>query len=171
MDKITEQILQRRMNGLYLSRKCGDIVQLSRELLGLHCWFHRNVAFSALIRGADITGWKNALTKTWLYRGTLHGVVYDELPQLLNVLRGEMSLVGPRPIVEAEVERYEEYIQDYYIVKPGITGLWQVSGRNDIDYPERVRMDSWYVRNWSVWLDLILLAKTIGVVAARKGAY
>ena len=102
----------------------------------------------------------------WLRKTSL-----DELPQLLNVLRGEMSLVGPRPIVEAEVERYEEYIQDYYIVKPGITGLWQVSGRNDIDYPERVRMDSWYVRNWSVWLDLILLAKTIGVVVARKGAY
>ena len=102
----------------------------------------------------------------WLRRTSL-----DELPQLLNVLRGEMSLVGPRPIVEEEIGRYEEYIQDYYIVKPGITGLWQVSGRNDIDYPERVRMDSWYVRNWSVWLDLILLAKTIGVVAARKGAY
>ena len=102
----------------------------------------------------------------WLRKTSL-----DELPQLLNVLRGEMSLVGPRPIIEAEVSRYEEYIQDYYIVKPGITGLWQVSGRNDIDYPERVRMDSWYVRNWSVWLDLILLAKTIGVVAARKGAY
>ena len=86
-------------------------------------------------------------------------------------MANKMSLVGPRPIIEAEVERYEEYIQDYYIVKPGITGLWQVSGRNDIDYPERVRMDSWYVRNWSVWLDLILLAKTIGVVAAKKGAY
>lgn len=95
----------------------------------------------------------------------------DELPQLVNVLRGEMSLVGPRPIVEAEVERYEEYIQDYYIVKPGITGLWQVSGRSDIDYSERVRMDSWYVRNWSIWLDLILLFKTVGIVAARKGAY
>lgn len=95
----------------------------------------------------------------------------DELPQLVNVLCGDMSLVGPRPIIEAEVERYEEYIQDYYIVKPGITGLWQVSGRSDIDYPERVRMDSWYVRNWSVWLDLILLFKTVGIVAVRKGAY
>lgn len=102
----------------------------------------------------------------WLRKTSL-----DELPQLWNVLRGEMSLVGPRPIVEEEVSRYEEYIQDYYIVKPGITGLWQVSGRNDIDYPERVRMDSWYVRNWSVTLDLVLLAKTIGVVLERKGAY
>lgn len=83
MDKITELIIQKRMHGLYLSRQCSDITQLSRELLGLHCWFHRNVVFSALIRGADITGWKTALTKTWLYRGTLHGVVFDELPLLL----------------------------------------------------------------------------------------
>jgi hypothetical protein len=78
-----EQILRQRMHGLYLTRKCGDIAELSRELLGLHCWFHRNVAFSALIRGADIGGWKTALTKTWLYRGTLHGVAYDDLPRLL----------------------------------------------------------------------------------------
>lgn len=83
MDKITEQILQRRMHGLYLSRKCDDITRLSRELLRLHCWFHRNVAFSALIRGANIIGWKTTLTKTWLYRGTLHGVTFDDLPLLL----------------------------------------------------------------------------------------
>jgi len=79
----TEEIIRRRMRGLYLSRPCDDIVTLSRELLGLHCWFHRNVAFSALIRGADISGWKSALTKTWLYRGTLHGVAYEDLPTLL----------------------------------------------------------------------------------------
>lgn len=85
MEKRKEQILQRRMHGLYLSRRCGDLRQLSRELLGLHCWFHRNVAFSALIRGADLAGWKTALTKTWLYRGTLHGVVFDELPLLLGL--------------------------------------------------------------------------------------
>lgn len=78
-----EWILRKRMHGLYLSRKCEDIVQLSRELMGLHCWFHRNVAFSALIRGAGINGWEHALTKTWLYRGTLHGVAYDQLPLLL----------------------------------------------------------------------------------------
>ena len=83
MDRTGEDILRRRMHGLYLSRSCWDIVELSRELLGLHCWFHRNVAFSALIRGAGLTGWKSALTKTWLYRGTLHGAVYEELPLLL----------------------------------------------------------------------------------------
>ena len=83
MDKITEQIQRRRMHGLYLSRQCDSITPLSRELLGLHCWFHRNVAFSALIRGASLFGWQTALTKTWLYRGTLHGVAAEDLPLLL----------------------------------------------------------------------------------------
>lgn len=83
MDKTAEQIIRRRMHGLYLSRKCEDITRLSRDLMGLHCWFHRNVVFSAHIRGAGLTGWKRALTKTWLYRGTLHGVVYEDLPLLL----------------------------------------------------------------------------------------
>ena len=82
MDKTTEQILRRRMHGLYLSRKCDDIVELSRELIGLHCWFHRNVAFSALIRGAGLAGWKHALTKTWVHHA-LHGVAPDDLPTLL----------------------------------------------------------------------------------------
>lgn len=82
MDKITEQILQRRMHGLYLTRQCEDITQLSHELLGLHCWFHRNVVFSALIRGASISGWKTALLKTWVHHA-LHGVVYEDLPDLL----------------------------------------------------------------------------------------
>ena len=91
MDKTAELILRKRMHGLYLSRKCGDITQLSHELLGMHCWFHRNVAFSALIRGASLTGWKNALTKTWLYRGSLHGAVYEELPALLALHAGNVS--------------------------------------------------------------------------------
>jgi Undecaprenyl-phosphate galactose phosphotransferase WbaP len=95
----------------------------------------------------------------------------DELPQFFNVIKGEMSLVGPRPIVTAEIERYGEYINDYYLVRPGITGMWQVNGRNDVDYPERVKLDSWYVRNWSMWLDIVILMKTIKVVVAKKGAY
>ena len=95
----------------------------------------------------------------------------DELPQLLNVLKGEMSLVGPRPIIQKEVPRYEKYIKEYYSVLPGITGMWQTSGRSDIDYPERVQMDSWYVHNWSVWLDLVLLWRTVAVVIKHKGAY
>jgi undecaprenyl-phosphate galactose phosphotransferase len=95
----------------------------------------------------------------------------DELPQLWNVLKGEMSLVGPRPIVQAEVERYDKFIKEYYSVLPGITGMWQTSGRSDIDYPERVQMDSWYVHNWSVWLDMVLLWRTVAVVLSHKGAY
>ena len=95
----------------------------------------------------------------------------DELPQLINVLKGEMSLVGPRPIVRKEVPRYEKFIKEYYSVLPGITGMWQVSGRSDIDYPERVRMDSWYVHNWSIWLDIVMLWRTVSVVLKRKGAY
>ncbi len=95
----------------------------------------------------------------------------DELPQIFNVLRGEMSLVGPRPIIQEELERYGEHAVDYLMVKPGITGMWQVSGRSDIDYAERVSLDSWYVRNWSVWIDVMLLWRTFDVVLRRKGAY
>lgn len=95
----------------------------------------------------------------------------DELPQIFNVLKGEMSLVGPRPVIEEELERYGEYVNDYLMVKPGITGMWQVSGRSDIDYKERVLLDSWYVRNWSVWIDIVMLVKTLKVVLLRKGAY
>jgi hypothetical protein len=108
---VAGQIARQRCHGLYLSRQCPDIVDLSRELLGLHCWFHRNVAFSALIRGADITGWKHALTKTWLYRGTLHGVPYDELPLLLSLHRGSSWLM--RHYGEALVRRVAEEVLRY----------------------------------------------------------
>ena len=95
----------------------------------------------------------------------------DELPQLLNVLKGDMSLVGPRPIVRMEIAKYGEYFHDFCLVPPGITGMWQVNGRSNTTYEERVRMDSWYVRNWSVWIDLIYLVKTFAVVIKREGAY
>jgi undecaprenyl-phosphate galactose phosphotransferase len=95
----------------------------------------------------------------------------DELPQLINVIKGEMSLVGPRPIVTAEVYRYSENIDDYTIVRPGITGLWQVSGRNNVSYDERVEMDAWYVRNWSIWLDIFIILKTIPALLSKSGAY
>ena len=95
----------------------------------------------------------------------------DELPQIFNVLKGEMSLVGPRPIIRDEMIRYGEYISDYLMVKPGITGMWQVSGRSDTDYKQRVQLDSWYVRNWSVWLDTMLLWRTGKIVFQCKGAY
>lgn len=95
----------------------------------------------------------------------------DELPQLWNILRGEMSLVGPRPIIDEEIPRYGEKFGLYTKVIPGLTGLWQVSGRNNVTYEERVNLDAYYVRNWSVWLDIYILMRTIWVVATGEGAY
>lgn len=95
----------------------------------------------------------------------------DELPQLWNVLKGEMSLVGPRPIVEKEIAKYMDSFDLYSQVLPGMTGLWQVSGRSDLSYAERVWLDTHYVRNWSIWLDLVILVRTVWVVIAGIGAY
>lgn len=95
----------------------------------------------------------------------------DELPQLYNVLKGDMSLVGPRPVIEKELERYAGDVDYYLMAKPGMTGLWQVSGRNDVDYDTRVYFDAWYVKNWSLWNDVAILFKTINVVLKRDGAY
>ncbi|WP_169308537.1 exopolysaccharide biosynthesis polyprenyl glycosylphosphotransferase [Nitratifractor salsuginis] len=96
----------------------------------------------------------------------------DELPQIFNVLRGEMNFVGPRPVIQQELEQYYKDDAEYYfMVKPGITGLWQVSGRSDTDYDFRVETDKWYVSNWSLWLDIVILLKTVKVVLKRDGAY
>ena len=95
----------------------------------------------------------------------------DELPQLLNVLRGEMSLVGPRPVVREELLRYGRNVNTYLSANPGITGLWQVSGRNNTDYRRRVVLDTYYVRNQNLLLDLYILVKTTGVVLGGAGAY
>jgi Undecaprenyl-phosphate galactose phosphotransferase WbaP len=95
----------------------------------------------------------------------------DELPQLVNVLMGQMSLVGPRPIVESEIHKYGDGYDLYTRVPPGITGLWQVSGRNKTTYAERVALDEYYVRNWSIWLDAYILIKTIKAVVTADGAY
>lgn len=95
----------------------------------------------------------------------------DELPQLWNVLRGDMSLVGPRPVVEKELRRYGDAAVYYLRVLPGITGLWQVSGRNETDYDQRVSLDISYVKNWSFAGDLRILFRTFGVVFGGRGAY
>ncbi|HEV8148167.1 MAG TPA: undecaprenyl-phosphate galactose phosphotransferase WbaP [Bryobacteraceae bacterium] len=95
----------------------------------------------------------------------------DELPQLWNVLRGQMSVVGPRPIVGEEIPRYGDAFELYKKVPPGLTGLWQVSGRNNLSYAERVDLDLYYIRNWSPWLDLYILARTITAVLLARGAY
>jgi Undecaprenyl-phosphate galactose phosphotransferase WbaP len=94
----------------------------------------------------------------------------DEVPQIYNVLLGDMSLVGPRPIMAEQLALYEK-IEFYYTVRPGLTGLWQVSGRNAKTFQERARFDLYYVRNWSIWLDIYILARTIWVVLSRDGAY
>jgi Undecaprenyl-phosphate galactose phosphotransferase WbaP len=95
----------------------------------------------------------------------------DEFPQLINVLKGDMSLVGPRPIVTAEIPKYGEDFRRIFSVRPGLSGMWQVSGRSDTDYRERVALDTYYLQSWSVWLDLWILYKTIGIVIKGKGAY
>ena len=95
----------------------------------------------------------------------------DELPQLWNVLKGEMSLVGPRPIVKKELSYYQEDVDYYLMAKPGMTGLWQVSGRNNVSYDTRVYFDTWYAKNWSLWNDIVILLKTAKVVCKKTGAY
>lgn len=109
-----DHIIRQRMYGLYLSRPCRDLERLSHELLGLHSWFYRNVPFSALIRGADIAGWKTRLTKTWLYRGTLHGIVYDDLPDLLALHSGDSYLTRMfgETLVETAAQEVIRYMED-----------------------------------------------------------
>jgi exopolysaccharide production protein ExoY len=95
----------------------------------------------------------------------------DELPQLLNIIRGEMSIVGPRPVVEDELVLYEGAAVYYLKARPGLTGLWQVSGRNDVSYSERVGLDTHYVKNWSLRSDMMIIAKTIPAVCLSRGSY
>jgi Undecaprenyl-phosphate galactose phosphotransferase WbaP len=101
----------------------------------------------------------------------LRSTSIDEFPQLLNVLRGDMSLVGPRPIVAQEISKYGEDFPRIFSVKPGITGLWQISGRSDTGYADRVSFDTYYLQNWSLWLDFWILHRTAGAVLSRGGAY
>ncbi|MDR0473564.1 MAG: undecaprenyl-phosphate galactose phosphotransferase WbaP [Treponema sp.] len=95
----------------------------------------------------------------------------DEFPQLLNILKGDMSLVGPRPVTDEEMEKYGENFNRIFSVKPGLTGLWQVSGRSDKDYSERISYDTYYLQSWSVWLDLWIIYKTPSAIFKGKGAY
>ena len=95
----------------------------------------------------------------------------DELPQLLNILAGQMSFVGPRPVTESELEKYGDY-KDYVLsVTPGLSGMWQTSGRSDTEYEERIALDTSYIQNWSIWLDIWILIKTVYVVLKGRGAY
>lgn len=100
----------------------------------------------------------------------LRKISLDELPQIFNVIRGEMSLVGPRPYLPREWGALKEHSDIIHSVLPGITGLWQVSGRSNTSYGHRISLDSWYVRNWNMWLDLVILMKTVSVVLRKEGA-
>ena len=95
----------------------------------------------------------------------------DELPQMLNVLKGEMSLIGPRPYLFSEKEKMAKSADIILHVAPGITGFWQINGRNNLSFKERIELDSWYIQNWSLWLDFIIFIKTFVVIITRKGAY
>jgi lipopolysaccharide/colanic/teichoic acid biosynthesis glycosyltransferase len=95
----------------------------------------------------------------------------DEVPNVLNVLRGEMSLVGPRPLPVRDFERLEDWHRKRYLVLPGMTGLWQISGRSHLTFDDLVRLDFYYLENWSIWLDISILVRTLPAVLARRGAY
>ena len=95
----------------------------------------------------------------------------DELPQIFNILRGEMSVVGPRPVVRDELEKYGAAAHCYLRARPGLTGLWQVSGRNDVSYAKRVQFDQHYVENWSLGFDVVIIAKTLPAVISSRGTY
>ena len=102
----------------------------------------------------------------WIRQSSL-----DELPQLWNVLKGDMSLVGPRPLLARELEYYDDNLPLYMQARPGITGLWQISGRSETTFLDRSNLDAWYIRNWSLWNDIVILLKTVRVVFAKDGAY
>jgi lipopolysaccharide/colanic/teichoic acid biosynthesis glycosyltransferase len=101
----------------------------------------------------------------------LRSTSIDELPQLINVLKNDLSFVGPRPIVQEELERYGDESGLFLHIKPGLTGLWQVSGRNDIDYDSRVKLDIYYIENWSIGMDMAIILRTIPALLFRKNGY
>lgn len=101
----------------------------------------------------------------------LRNTSLDELPQLWNILKGEMSFVGPRPVTSSELEKYGKQVEFILSVQPGLSGMWQISGRSDTGYEERITLDTYYIQNWSIWLDLWIIIKTIWVVLRGKGAY
>ncbi|MGD9639205.1 MAG: undecaprenyl-phosphate galactose phosphotransferase WbaP [Alphaproteobacteria bacterium] len=174
---------------IYLIRKDGGNAFYGHKRIGqngnpFYCYKFRSMIFNADKILADLLEKDPEAKKEWEKdfklkkdpRITKIGQILrktslDELPQLINVLRGEMSLVGPRPVVAEEIKKYGDYDKYYKEVKPGITGLWQISGRNDVDYSYRVRLDVWYIKNWSFWYDIVILLKTIPAVFKKDGAY
>jgi len=172
-----------------LVRRDGGPITFGHERIGQHGRKFRCYKFRTMVVNADVvlrellandpqvrSEWERDFKLKNDVRVTAVGLLLrrtslDELPQLWNVLRGDMSLVGPRPVTEKELDRYGEEVSYYLMAKPGITGLWQVSGRNDIEYAKRVSLDVLYVQHWSLLQDVVILIKTVGVVMRRNGAY
>ena len=158
--------------------------RIGRDGRAFRCWKFRSMVVDADTRLAALLGSDPVARSDWqrnhklrddpritLLGRFLRRSSLDELPQLFNVVIGEMSVVGPRPIVAAEATRYGRYFNDYCRVRPGITGLWQISGRNDVSYRRRVALDVLYVRSKSLLLDLRIVLLTIPRVVLSKGAY
>jgi exopolysaccharide production protein ExoY len=158
--------------------------RIGPDLRPFRCWKFRTMVVSADEALQQLLAQDSALRSEWessfkqrrdpritLAGRFLRAFSLDELPQLFNVIRGEMSLVGPRPIVEAEIERYGARFPAYCACRPGITGLWQVRGCSDVSYQSRVELDSQYARNWSLWLDLQILFWSVVIIPRQEGAY
>ena len=172
----------------FLVRADGGPVLFGHKRIGENGRYFRCLKFRSMVTNSDavlqqVLSTDSEARREWEATHKLHNdpritaigrvlrkTSLDELPQLLNVLRGEMSLVGPRPIIDAEIPRYGRDISYYFETRPGITGLWQVSGRSNTTYDHRVRLDVWYVRNWSLWHDIAILMKTLPAVLRKEGA-
>jgi exopolysaccharide production protein ExoY len=146
-----------KFRSMYVSRPASKVLDIS----AVHCNSHFAARFQKCVLNPRITPVGRVLRRMSL----------DELPQLWNVFVGDMSLVGPRPIVKAERRLYGRYLPFYDLFCPGITGLWQVSGRSDVDYDRRVLFDREYASRWSCLLDFAILARTIPAVVTMRGAY
>lgn len=172
-----------------IRKESGSPVFYVQQRIGRHGQFFPCIKFRSMVHNAEevLTRWSRDNPE--LYRQyhetkklrddpritpigkVIRTYSLDELPQLFNVLRGEMSLVGPRPILEREQSEYGVGIANYHRVSPGLTGLWQISGRAETSFQDRANYDDWYIKNWSIWFDLVILVRTITVVFNRNGAY
>jgi Undecaprenyl-phosphate galactose phosphotransferase WbaP len=173
-----------------IRREEGGPVFFYHDRIGYNGRLYRLIKFRSMAVDADATleRWKQSRPELWARYCTdnfkladdprvtrvgrwIRRTSIDELPQLWNVLRGDMSLVGPRPLLAREIPDYGKSINIYKAVRPGITGLWQVSGRSTTTFKQRITMDRWYVRNWSLCCDLGILARTVRVVFRGDGAH
>jgi lipopolysaccharide/colanic/teichoic acid biosynthesis glycosyltransferase len=168
---------------IYLSSRGGVLYRSIRPGVGgepFACFKFRTMRSDADQLQADLESLNEASGPLFTIRDDprmtavgrlLRRYTLDELPQLFNVLKGQMSLVGPRPLPQRDFEQLEDWHKKRYLVMPGITGLWQVSGRADLDFDDLVRLDFLYLERWSVGLDLSILLRTIPAVLWRRGAY